>query len=102
MTNIGESNSTPAGQLIGSTHHGVFAAIPSTSLRVGSMRRLGSPPCLWDRDETGETYCCIVEVTSKDITVQTKRAFLLRGRDVLVQDVLPRHRATLRRDRFRL
>ena len=39
----------------------------SPSLRVGSVHRLGSP-CLWNRNQTtGETNCCIVQVTSKDI-----------------------------------
>ena len=46
--------------------HAGLATIPSSLLRVGSVRRLGSP-CLRDREQTaGETHCCIVEVTSKD------------------------------------
>ena len=40
---------------------------PSSLLRVGSMRRLGSP-CQWDHDQTtGETNLCVVQETSKDI-----------------------------------
>ena len=66
------------GLLIGPTHDAGLATIPSSSLRVGSV-------CLWDRDQTGETRCCIVEVTSKDILDQNAH-FLCEGR---VQDVLP-------------
>ena len=44
--------------------------------------------CLLGQDWTaGETNCCIVEVTPKDILDQSA-ALSLRGRDVLTQDVL--------------
>ena len=53
-----------------STHHVSLATIPSSFLRVGSALRLGSP-CLWDSDQiAGDTNCCIVQVTSRDILVQ--------------------------------
>ena len=73
---------------IAPTHHAGLATIPSSLLRVVSVRRLDSP-CPWDLDQnTGERNCCVVEVTSKEILYQ-KRALPPRGRDVLVQDVLP-------------
>ena len=61
-----------------------LAPSPSSLPRVVSVRRLGSP-CLWSHYQTiGEANCCIVQVTSKDILDQNAR-----GRDVLVQDVMP-------------
>ena len=55
------------------TRHAGPATIPSSLLRVGSVRRLGSP-CLWDRDQiTGETNCCIVQAISKNILVRNAR-----------------------------
>ena len=54
-------------RLVGPTHHAGLATIPSSFLRNGSALRLG-PLCLWDHDQNiGETICCIVEVTPKDI-----------------------------------
>ena len=76
------------------------APIPSSSLRVGSERRLG-PPCLWDRYQTtGETNCCIVQ---GDIAIHPgpKRALPLRGRDILVQDFPPTTAQKLWWDRCR-
>ena len=56
--------------LIGPTPHAGLATIPSSSLRVGSVRGLDSL-CQWDRNQTtGEPICCIVDVTSKDILDQ--------------------------------
>ena len=76
------------GLLMGPTHNAGFASIPSSFLRVGSTLSMGSP-CTWDRDQiTGETNCCIVRVTSKDI-LGSKRALPSRGRGVLIQDILP-------------
>ena len=64
------------------------AAIPSSSLRVGSVRRLGSP-CLLAQDQTtGETNCC-VERGDIERHPGPKRAPPSRGRDVLMQDALP-------------
>ena len=52
------------------TRHAGPATIPASMLRVGSVRRLGSP-CVWDRDQIiGETNRCIVQATSKDILVR--------------------------------
>ena len=59
--------------LIGPTHHAGLATIPSSSLRVGPVRRLDSL-CLCDRDQTtGETKRCIGEATSTDILDQNVR-----------------------------
>ena len=75
-------------RLIGPTHHAGLATIPSSSLRVGSTLRLGSP-CPRDRDQiTGESNCCIVRVTSKNILVQNEH-FLREGRSIPSQDILP-------------
>ena len=51
----------------GPTHHAGLTTIPSSFLRVGPALRLSSP-CLWDRVQTiGDTTCCFVEATTKDI-----------------------------------
>ena len=53
--------------LIGPAQQAGLATIPSSSLRVGSVRRLDSL-WLWDLDQTtGETNCSIAKVISNDI-----------------------------------
>ena len=67
-------------RFIGPIHHAGRATIPSSFLRVGSALRLGSP-CSWDRDQiTGETNCCTVRATSKDIWSKTSTSFARTGR----------------------
>ena len=54
------------GRMIGHPHHVGLATIPSSLLRIGSVRHLDSL-CRRDHDRTtGETVCCIEEVTAKD------------------------------------
>ena len=70
VKNEWEGTRKQKGLLTAPTHHAGLATIPSSLLRIGSVRRLDSL-CLWDRDQTsGETNSCIVEVTLKDILDQ--------------------------------
>ena len=73
-----KTENQPHGLLTAPTRHAALATIPPLLFRVGSVRRLDSP-CPWDRDQTtGESNCCIVEVTSKDILDQNGH-FLVQG-----------------------
>ena len=64
------------------TRHAGPAPSASSSLRVGSVRRLGSP-CLPWRNEL------LYRAGGIERHLGPKRALPLRGRDVLAQDVLP-------------
>ena len=82
-----EERENRRGGLIGPTHHAGFATIPSSFLRVGSALRKGSP-CQWDRCQiTGETNCCIVRVTSKNILDKYEH-FLREDGASFTQDML--------------